>query len=260
MAGQMQRMSYGADELQTALYWPGASVEAPLIVFVHGGGWSRGDMRSTIGSSMLASWQSQGFAVASLNYRLVPASSVEQQASDIAAALAYLSDNAPVLGFDRERIVLAGHSAGAHLVSLVGTDPTYLENAGLALTSIRGILALDGAAYDVPRQMEEGGRLMSQTYRNAFGTERRRQENLSPTFHAAAPNAAEFLILHIDRPDAQMQSEALGYALVNAGTHAEVHRVPGRGLRGHREINRRLGDQDYPATPLVDAWLSRVLR
>ncbi len=202
----------------------------------------------------------QGYAVASLNYRFVPDATVEQQGSDIASALAYLTRNAAELGFDSERIVLAGHSAGAHLVSLVGTDPRYLEAAGLSSGNVRGVLALDGAAYDVPRQMDEGGRLMSQTYRDAFGTERGRQESLSPTLHAAAPNVSEFLILHIDRDDARLQSESLAQALADAGTYAEVRQVPGRGLRGHRDINRRLGEPDYPATPLVDAWLARILR
>jgi len=258
--GPVQRLSYGSDELQAALYWRGASADAPLIVFVHGGGWSRGDMRATVRSSMLSHWQAQGFAVASVNYRLVPDASVEEQASDIASAVAYLSQDPGRLGFDTDRIVLVGHSAGAHLVSLVGTDPQYLQQVGLSTRDIRVVIALDGAAYDVPRQMEQGGRITSRMYREAFGTERGRQEALSPFHHAVAPNAPDFLILHVERRSAELQSEALGEALSNAGTRAEVIGVPGRGMRGYREINRRLGEADYPATPLVDEWLARVLR
>ena len=256
----VQRLSYGNNELQAALYWTGASAGAPLIVFVHGGGWSRGDMSETAGSNKLRRWQAQGYAVASLNYRLVPHASVEQQANDIAAALAYLRQEAERLGFDPDRIVLAGHSAGAHLVSLVGTDPQYMERAGLTLQDIRGVLALDGAAYDVPRQVEDTGRLMRRTYREAFGTQRRRQEDLSPFHHAGAPNAPDFLILHVDRRESLEQSVSFGEALANAGTRVDVQSVAGRGMRGHRQINRRLGEPDYPATPLVDAWLEGVLR
>ncbi len=256
----MQRLSYGDDDLQGLLYWPGATSSSPLFVFVHGGGWSRGDMRSTVDSSMLRHLQAQGFAVASVNYRLVPDATVEQQAGDVTASLAFLAQRSAQLGFDADRIALAGHSAGAHLVSLVGTDPQYGAAAGFEAENLRGVLALDGAGYDVPRQLEEAGPMLRQTYRNAFGTERGRQQALSPITHAAAPNAPEFLILHVDRRASREQSIALGEALTDGGTRAEIEAIPGRGMRGHREINRRLGEADYPATPIVDAWLERVLR
>lgn len=256
--GSPQRLSYGEDRLQALMYWPGASADAPLVVFVHGGGWSRGDMRMMQGSDKLEHWQAAGYAVASVNYRLVPDATVEQQANDVAAALAYLKGNARRLGFDGERIALTGHSAGAHLVALVGTDPQYLRGAGLSFADLDGVLPLDGAGYDVPDQMDENARLMGDTYRNAFGTDPVRQRALSPTLHASAPNAADFLILHVQRDDARRQSEALGAALRDAGTPAVVQGFTGRGLRGHAEINRRLGDPDYPATAVVDAWLARI--
>ncbi len=259
-SGEMQRLSYGEDRLQGLLYWAGTDDDAPLVVFVHGGGWSRGDARMMEGSDKLEHWQSLGYAVASLNYRLVPDATVEQQAGDVASALAYLKRNADRLSFDDDRIALTGHSAGAHLVALVGTDPQYLRAVGLSFADLRGVLPLDGAAYDVPQQMEDGGRLMQGRYRDAFGTEPARQRALSPTLHAAAPNAPDFLILHVQRRDGRAQSEALGAALRAAGTPAVVHGFSGRGLRGHREINVRLGDPDYPATPVVDAWLVRIFR
>ena len=90
------------------------------------------------------------------------------------------------------------------------------------------------------------------------GSLRLYQLALSPLHHAAAPNAPEFLILHVRRLDGTAQSRALGEALQNAGTIAEVRGFPGFGLKGHMEINRRLGDPSYPATPVVDAWLKRV--
>jgi hypothetical protein len=99
---------------------------------------------------------------------------------------------------------------------------------------------------------------MGRTYRQAFGEDPARQQRLSPTAQAAAPNAGEFLILHVQRPDGIKQSEALGAALRSAGTDAEVRGFAGTGLSGHAEINRRMGDPDYPATPVLDAFLARV--
>jgi len=250
--------AYGKASLQKLDYWAGARADAPLVIFVHGGGWKRGDKRMMNGSAKLEHWQAQGYAVASLNYRLVPDATVEQQAQDVADAVGWLRGNAKRLGFDPQRIVLIGHSAGAHLVALAGTDPQYFHKAGLKPGDVRGIIPLDGAAYDVPAQMDENARLMGDTYEQAFGTDPARQRALSPTFHAAAPNAPEFLILHVERLDGAEQSRGLARALNEAGTPAKVQGFTGRGLKGHMEINRKLGEPDYPATAVVDAFLKRM--
>lgn len=250
--------AYGPAPLQRLDYWAGKDDKAPLVVFVHGGGWKRGDKRMMHRSDKLSHWQAQGYAVASINYRLVPDATVEQQVADVAAALAFLKTRAAQLGFDGNRIALAGHSAGAHLVALVGTDPQWLRDVGLDLGDVAGVISLDGAAYDVPAQMGENARLMGDTYKQAFGTDPVRQRALSPTFQAAAPNAPAFLILHVQRRDGAAQSAALGEALRRSGTEARVQGFPGRGLKGHAEINRKLGQPGYPATPVVDAFLRKV--
>lgn len=253
-----QTAAYGRDPLQQLDFWAGAAPNAPLVVFVHGGGWSRGDMQMMRGSAKLAHWQAAGYAVASLNYRLVPDARVEEQAQDVADAVAYLRSNASQLGVDARRIALIGHSAGAHLVALVGTDPAYFAQAGLGMGDVRGIIPLDGAAYDVADQMGENAMLLGDTYEQAFGTDPVRQRALSPTHHAAGPNAPEFLILHVEREDGARQSRALAEALQRGGTTAQVQGFAGRGLVGHMEINRRLGEEDYPATPVVDRFLARI--
>lgn len=255
-----QIVSYGPDRLQKIDFYaaPGKQA-APLVIFVHGGGWKRGDKAMMDGSAKLTHWRGQGYAVASVNYRLVPAARVEDQAADVAAAVAALRRQARSLGFDPSRIVLSGHSAGAHLVALVGTDPQWLQGAGLGMDAVRGVLAIDGAGYFVPDQMNWNRALMGDTYQQAFGTDPARQKALSPTAHADAPNAPAFLVIHVDgRADAAAQSESLAKGLRMARTPVELKSVPGRGLRGHRDINRRLGEVDYPATAIVDAWLAAV--
>lgn len=255
-----QTLSYGSDALQTVDFWPAIRKQAPLVVFVHGGGWKRGDKQMMDRSEKLSHWRSLGYAVASVNYRLVPANSVEQQGADVATAVAALKARSATLGIDGTRIALVGHSAGAHLVALVGTDPQYLRAAGLGFDDIAGIIPLDGAAYDVAAQMQEGPRIMRDTYKQAFGTDPARQAALSPTVQAGAPNAAQFLILHVERDDGQRQAEALAAALDRAGSTAAVEGFDGTGLRGHAAINRDLGDPDYPATAVVDAFLARIFR
>lgn len=250
-------LAYGKDPLQKLDYWRPEKAGSPLVVFVHGGGWKRGDKQHAIGLKS-EHYLSEGYAFASLNYRLVPANTVEEQAQDVADALAFLMKQSRTLGFDKTKVVLMGHSAGAHLSALVGTDMTYLKKAGLNSKSLCGIIPLDGACYDVPKQIAQGGELMDDTYLQAFGSEEARQLSLSPTHHASAPNAPAFLILHVQRIDGAQQSRALCDALKKAGTKAEVQGFSGFGLKGHAEINRQLGDPDYPATPVVDKWLKGV--
>ena len=112
--------AYGSDALQKLDFWPAASARpAPLVLFVHGGGWKRGDKKSATGMQKVEHLTNEGFAFASINYRLVPAATVEQQAADVSAAVAWHRSHAARLGIDASRIVLMGHSAGAHLVALV---------------------------------------------------------------------------------------------------------------------------------------------
>jgi acetyl esterase/lipase len=252
-----QDMAYGSDPLQHIDFWraKAPSASTPLVIFVHGGGWKRGDKRSATGPAKVTHFLGEGYAFASIDYRLVPDATVEKQAQDVADAVAALIVRAKTLGFDPGKVVLMGHSAGAHLAALVGTDMRYLRKAGLPPESLAGIIPIDGAAYDVSRQIMQGGNFMRQTYVVTFGEDAARQRALSPTLQAERPNAPAFLILHVAREDGTAQSQALGQALNAAGTPAQVRGFAGTGLRGHMEINRRLGEPDYPATPVVDAWL-----
>ncbi len=252
--------SYGSDPLQKLDFYKaeGRERNAPLIVFVHGGGWKRGDKRNATGAAKIKHYRAAGYAFATINYPLVPGATVEQQAGDVANAIAYLRGKSADLGIDASRIVLMGHSAGAHLSALVGTDPQYLQKAGLRFSDLRGVMPIDGACYDVPAQMNDGPKIMHDTYKQAFGTDPARQQALSPTYHAGGSNAPSFLILHVDRADGKRQSEALAGALRKSGTQVQLNAFEGKGLKGHADINRKLGETDYPATPVVDAWLKGV--
>lgn len=255
-----ETMSYGSSALQNFDVWRAKNAKgpAPLVVFVHGGGWKRGSKDNATGQYKPVHYPGEGYAFASINYRLVPSATVEQQAADVASAVKALVDRADTLDIDRRRIVLMGHSAGAHLVALVGTDERYLKGAGLSFADIAGVVPIDGAAYDVPAQMQDGPPIMQATYKQAFGTGLARQKALSPTFQAASPNAPNFLLLHVQRSDGVRQADALEKALEDSGTTVESESFPGEGLQGHAEINRRLGDPSYAPTATVDRWLRQV--
>lgn len=247
-------LAYGEDPRQRLDFTPASARGAPLVLFVHGGGWRRGDKR--IAGHMAAHFHARGYAFAAINYRLVPDARPDQQAADVAAALARLLGDARRLGLDPNRIMLIGHSAGAHLVALVGTDPSYLAAQRIPISAIDGIVPLDGAGYDVPRQLAAAGPLLRRLYLNAFGDDTAYQRRVSPIAHAAGPNAGRFLILHVaSRPDdAGAQSAALGDALRRARTPAEVEAVEG----SHRTIFRGFGSPGHQATALTDAFAARI--
>jgi acetyl esterase/lipase len=248
--------AYGSDPRQRLdLVRPEGVAKAPVLLFIHGGGWSIGDKSHAAGSK--AKWaNAQGWAFASANYRLVPQATVEQQAADVASAIAWLRANAAKEGLDPDRIVLMGHSAGAHLAALVGTDPQYLKAAGVPMEAIEGVVLLDGAGYDVATQASAPGNIVKPMYDAAFGTDPKRQAALSPTRQAAAPNVANWLILPIERrADSQAQSKALAGALAKAGSSAVVAVVPGE---SHGSLNKGFGEEGDFATKEVERFLASL--
>lgn len=250
----MAEMSYGRDPMQRLdLVYPVGNKRPPLVIFIHGGGWSIGDKRHAIGAKA-NHFLGKGYAFASLNYRLVPQVTVEDQAADIASAIAKLRTYAVGSNYDGERIILMGHSAGAHLAALVGTDPRYLAAAGVPMRLVKGVVLLDGAGYDIAEQMARPGNPVAPMYEAAFGKDPARQRDLSPTLHAAAPNVANWLILPVERrPDSTAQSREFAVALSKAGANARVVPVPGE---SHGSLNKGLGEEGDFATAEVDRFLS----
>lgn len=256
VAGQRE-MSFGGDPLQKLDFVTAVSANgpAPLVVFIHGGGWLIGDKAAGAGEKA-AHFSGAGYAFASVDYRLVPQATVADQAADIAASLTYLRGHARELGVDGDRIVLMGHSAGAHLAALVASDPTYLRAAGVPMAAVRGVVLLDGAGYDVARQMARSDNLVQNMYVAAFGTDPAKQAQLSPIRHAAAPNAANWLILPVaTRADSVGQSKDFAAALNRNGARATVTPVADS---NHMKLNRNLGTAGDFATGQVDGFLKTL--
>lgn len=242
-------IAYGPDPRQALdLYArPGLS-GAPVLLHVHGGGWSIGD-KSRV-NDLPGFAERHGLLLASTNYRMAPDVDAGGCAQDVAAAIGWLAANAARHGGDPKRIFIAGHSAGAHLVALIGVDGRYLAAQGLQPSELAGVICIDGAGYDAPRQMAqlgEGGggplqRRLAGMYQGAFGA---RAAELSPTLLVEPGRAyPPFLIFHVERrPDAREQSEGLGAALRAAGGSAEVVSAPGE---THMTINRDFGKPGDP--------------
>ena len=122
MSAPTRDLPYGPDPAHRLdLYLPAAgSGPAPVIVFLHGGGWAHGD-KSPCPAAALTEF---GFAVASVNYRLSPAAPFPAQLDDARAAVRWLRAHAAEHGLDGNRVGVWGISAGGHLAALLGTAST----------------------------------------------------------------------------------------------------------------------------------------
>jgi acetyl esterase/lipase len=237
-AAQGKIVSYGADAKQKLRLFPASAGSGEtLVIFVHGGGWAKGDMDTGNGAKS-AAFNAAGHSFATLNYRLYPAADVAQQAGDVAQGIAAAIGAMRESGREPQRVVLIGHSAGAHLAALVALDDRYLGAAGLAPGRIDGVALLDGAGYDVASQVEMGGN--AALYRTIFGTDRSRWAALSPlTYAAGGADGPAFLIHYVAGRDAsRRQSEALAGAIRRSGGTAEVRAAAGK---THATINKELG-------------------
>jgi acetyl esterase/lipase len=118
-------LPYGPHPRQVADVFESGVADAPIVVFVHGGAFVRGNKRTTdeIYGNVLYWFARQGFVGVNLEYRLAPESRYPGGAMDVAAAIDWLSGNAARFGGDPSRIVLVGHSAGGTHVAGYVVDP-----------------------------------------------------------------------------------------------------------------------------------------
>ena len=219
-------LSYGADADQTVdVFAPPHPTGAPVIVMVHGGGWRLGDKTSRgVVENKLKHWLPKGFILVSVDYRLLPDASVEVQAEDVARATAFVEHHAADWGGDGKKIVLMGHSAGAHLVALLSSDPSRVVAQGG--TPWAGTVVIDSAALDVAHIMT--GR-HARLYDDAFGTDPAYWAKVSPSQQLKSDAVPMLLICALKRPDdscgqahafaAQSHSPVLGQDL----THMQVN-------------------------------------
>jgi arylformamidase len=125
------------------LFLPRKGNNWPTLVLVHGGAWVVGN-KEYMGGLAYALAQN-GYAVANINYRLTPRVRHPGHVEDVARAIAWVRKNAHRYGADPKTLYVAGHSAGAHLASLVSLNGRFLKAEGVdANKDIAGVVAISG--------------------------------------------------------------------------------------------------------------------
>lgn len=128
------------------LFPAGAAPDAPLLVFLHGGYWRAMDKADF--SWLAAPYNQRGIAVAVVNYGLAPATALEDIVRQCLRASDWLWRNAGALGYSRERMVVAGHSAGGHLGAMLLCAQWARWSSDLPARVYRGAVLISGL-YDL---------------------------------------------------------------------------------------------------------------
>jgi len=238
------------------VYSPKEGKNHPVVVWIHGGGWQRGD-KSDVDAKPKA-FVEKGFVFVSINYRLLYDVTIKQMAGDVARAIRWTHDHAKEYGGDPNTIFVMGHSAGAQLAALVCTDGSYLKAEKLSLSVIKGCVPVDGDTYDVPMQIKTVEKKRADIYTKKFG-DADSQKDLSPVTHAAkGKSIPPFIILHVaDHPETKGQSQRLAKALEEAGVSAKAYPAEGK---NHTTINSGLGTADDKPTKAMFEFLDGALK
>jgi acetyl esterase/lipase len=234
---------------------------APVVIWVHGGGWRAGDKRNEPDKVEL--FNGLGYVFVSVNYRLsTPPGATDRpihpaHAQDVGAAVAWVEENIAGYGGDGDELAFLGHSAGGHLVSLVGTDPSYIEDAGADASALQCVISNDTEGYDLVERStssEAGQRLVA----NAFGPDPAAYSDASPINHVGdRDEPVDVLVITRGTPRRVAAAQAFATAAEGAGSSVDV--LEASGLT-HSDVNRLVGaDGDTVITPAVTAFLERCL-
>lgn len=261
-------ISYGQYPEQTLdVYKPLNTKNAPVIFMVHGGAWRIGDKASRkVVANKVKRWVSKGFVFISINYRMLPETDPVTQAKDVREALAFSQNNVLSWGGVPSKFILMGHSAGAHLISLVSSKPV---NHRATTSPVRhneqlkpwlGTISIDSATYDVTQIMST--QKPSRFYKKAFGNKPNYWKASSPLYlmtHKIQPFMA---ICSAKRKDgACQQAKAFTDKANSLGTKTTLLSVD----LSHSETNADLGKvnrytrsvEDFMAT--LDPQIARLL-
>ena len=205
---------YGEHERQGLdVYRPRGRRPHPVVVFFYGGGWEEGDRGAYrfVGAALAAA----GVLTVIPDYRVYPEVRFPGFLEDGAAAVRWALEHAARFGGDPDRLVLMGHSAGAHIAGMLAMDERWLAGAGVTRSVVRGWIGLAG-----PYDFEPD----TPNRRIIFGTDRQRTQPIGFTRPDNPP--ALLGVSARDRVVDPGNSRRLARRITEAGGSAEVKVYP----------------------------------
>lgn len=244
------------------LYMPAGVDNPPLLVYIHGGAWQFGS-KDSVGVIDLVD---EGFAIASVEFRMAQVSPLPAQVHDIKGAIRFLRANASDLGVDADRFAISGASSGAHLAALVGltngSAPHEGEIGGNTGTSsdVQAIVSYFGASNltsILSQSTPFGLNVREPALEVLLGGSVEDQINLarmgSPVFQVD-PSDPPLLLLHGDQDPQMPINQSLELFGVAKEHGIQVHFEP---VHGAAHGGAAFFDPDR--TALVAEFLSRAL-
>jgi len=213
-------MSYGDHRKQKLdLYLPKGQVKnAPVHLFIHGGGKQEGDKAQY--GFVAAPFAAHGIITAVMSYRLVGWGEevvYPDQENDVKQAVIWLYNNVAKYGGNPREIFISGHSNGAHLAARVGVDRSWLGEAGISSTIVKGFASLSGGTRDLTNSSPD------YSVGNAYAPSEELKIMTSPIYHVNNPPA--YVLLQYGAEEASEERsqgiQRLKNALIAKGT--EVH-------------------------------------
>ena len=244
------------------IYAPAGAKDAPVVFWIHGGGWQTGDKTSV--QAKPQAFTAKGFVFVSTNYRLLPEVTMGELTRDVAQALGWVHKHVGEHGGNPNRIFVMGHSAGAQLAALLCTDEKYLRAVGVPFSALKGCVPVDGDTYDVPaiietaetRRRAHGQPQAKFGHREKFENDPAKHRDFSAVTHVAkGKGIPPFLILHVaDHPDNSAQAFRLTAALQQAGVPVISFAAK---ETNHVKINANLGTPGDPSTTALFDFVAR---
>jgi len=246
------------------LYLPAEGDNLPLIIWIHGGGWQNGSKDRPTGLQFLR----DGYAIASINYRLSGHAVFPAQIEDCKAAVRWLRANARKYRIDPNRFGVWGASAGGHLVAMLGTTGGVKEfdvGENLQVSSrVQAVCDFYGPtdflqmdAHRVPGAKlahDSPGSPEAKLVGGPIQENKEKVARANPITYVGK-DAPPFLIVHGDADPLvpHHQSELLRDALERAGVPVSLYTVKGG---GHGQGFQ----QDTNLMPAVRAFFAKTLK
>jgi acetyl esterase/lipase len=226
------------DLLSLDIHAPADAWKAPVVMWVHGGGYVTGDKANQM-PNKVELFNRQDWILVSVNYRLSTpeggAAQFPDHFLDVAAAVTWVWENIQAYGGDPHRIALLGHSAGADIVSNVAVNPIYLGEYGMHLSVLTCAAPLDTAGFDKVK----AGNSEQEQWQNAFSNNPNHLTDTSASLLIQA-NIGIPPMLVVKRGSESRQQIATAFvdALQTAGIKTML--VDATSLT-HEEVNSQIG-------------------
>ncbi|MCM3872530.1 MAG: alpha/beta hydrolase [Pyrinomonadaceae bacterium] len=212
------------------VYAPASTLPSPhpVVLFMHGGGWRASDKDDQLGvhANVCKALAARGLVAVNVNYRLAPRVKHPEPARDAAHAFRWIRENIDQYHGDPKKVFVSGHSAGGHLAALIALDPDYLDEVGLSVTAISGVIGICGI-YNLAHFARRNWMAEHLMTRAAFGKDSTFRAQASPVNHVRA-DAPPFLLLNAQQ-DEKLEEEAdeLSCLLRTNGVSAETGIITG---------------------------------